>query len=284
MVKIGRLLRAILVLLTTLLYSSLSHDAHSGQANLEWDANTDNVAGYKAYYGTSSRNYSSVIDVGNQTTYTIPNLQDGTTYFFAVTAYNSSGVESGYSNEVSYTLSIACTYNISPVSRAVGSSGETGAVGVTAPAGCGWTAVSNVSWIIPTSNSSGTGNGTVNYSVAVNSSTTSRSGTMTIAGKIFTVTQGGAPSASCSYKISPTSQSFNYRGGKGKISVTSGKGCSWSASSNASWIAITSGSSGSGKGTVLFSVSRNSSPSSRSGTVTVAGQTFTITQGANRRR
>jgi hypothetical protein len=52
---------------------------------------------------------------------------------------------------------------------------------------CNWTAVSNVSWITITSGASGTGSGTVTYSVA--STTSSRTGTMTIAGLTFTVKQ-----------------------------------------------------------------------------------------------
>jgi ABC-type molybdate transport system ATPase subunit len=58
-------------------------------------------------------------------------------------------------------------------------------VSVTAPDGCAWTAVSNVSWITILSGASGSGNGTVSYSVA--STTRARSGTMTIAGQTLTV-------------------------------------------------------------------------------------------------
>lgn len=62
---------------------------------------------------------------------------------------------------------------------------------MTASSGCGWTAVSNVSWITITSGSSGSGNGTVGYSVAANSSTSPRQGTLIIAGRTFTVSQAG---------------------------------------------------------------------------------------------
>ncbi|HHN65661.1 MAG TPA: fibronectin type III domain-containing protein, partial [Nitrospirae bacterium] len=68
---------------------------------LSWDANTESdLAGYKVYYGTSSRNYTETIDVGNTTTYQITGLSEGT-YYFAVTAYDTSGNESDYSEEVS---------------------------------------------------------------------------------------------------------------------------------------------------------------------------------------
>lgn len=82
----------------------------------------------------------------------------------------------------------------------------------------------------------------------------------------------------CTFSISPTSASFSSSGGTGSVSVTAGTGCAWTAVSNATFITITSGSSGSGNGTVNYSVASNSSTSSRTGTMTIAGQTFTVTQ------
>jgi len=78
------------------------------------------------------------------------------------------------------------------------------------------------------------------------------------------------------FSISPTSQSFDSNGGSGSVTVTSDS--SWTAASDASWITINSGSSGSGNGTVNYTVSANSSTSQRTGTITIAGQTFTVTQ------
>ncbi|NJN45303.1 MAG: PKD domain-containing protein, partial [Candidatus Competibacteraceae bacterium] len=77
-----------------------------GQATLAWDANNEsNLGGYRLYLGKSSRNYTSNINIGLQTSYTVSNLQEGQTYFFAVTAYDTSGtIESNYSNEVSKTI------------------------------------------------------------------------------------------------------------------------------------------------------------------------------------
>ena len=67
---------------------------------------------------------------------------------------------------------------------------------VTAPNGCIWTATSNVSWITITSGESGNGNGTVEYSVAANPGTSSRTQTLTIASQTFTVIQAGTPQVS----------------------------------------------------------------------------------------
>ncbi len=63
----------------------------------------DDVAGYRLYYGTASQIYTVTNDVGNVTTNTVSGLVGGVTYFFAVRAYNTIGLESDFSNEVSYT-------------------------------------------------------------------------------------------------------------------------------------------------------------------------------------
>ncbi|HTW65364.1 MAG TPA: putative Ig domain-containing protein [Bryobacteraceae bacterium] len=98
-----------------------------------------------------------------------------------------------YQNTTSFQLQISqgptCTYSISPTSHPVSATGGTGSVNVTAATGCGWAATSNVDWITITSGASGTGNGTVAYSVGADASA-ARSGTLTIAGQTFTVNQG----------------------------------------------------------------------------------------------
>jgi len=117
--------------------------------------------------------------------------------------------------------------------------------------------------------------GLVPTGVAVNPST----------GKIYVANQS-APSIyvvacappSCTYTISSTSQSFAAEGGTGSVNVSAGNGCVWTATSNAGFLSVTSGSSGSGNGTVGFSVAANTDTSQRTGTITIAGQTFTVTQ------
>src|SRR5262249_27060435 len=96
--------------------------------------------------------------------------------------------------------SSSCTFSIAPTSQSFASTGGTGSTNVTAGAGCPWSAVANDSWLRITGGASGNGNGSVNYSVDANTSTSPRSGTLTVAGRTFTVTQDGAP---CTYSISP---------------------------------------------------------------------------------
>ena len=78
-------------------------------------------------------------------------------------------------------------------SKLFSSAGGTGAIAVTPPDGCAWTATSNASWINLTT-ASGTGPGTVQYTVAPSTSTSSRSGTITIQGQAFPIFQAGTSS------------------------------------------------------------------------------------------
>jgi subtilisin family serine protease len=85
---------------------------------------------------------------------------------------------------------------------------------------------------------------------------------------------------SCSYSISATSQSFSAGSAASAVNVTAGAGCGWTAASNdPSFITITSGAGGTGNGTVNFSVAANTG-AARTGTLNIAGQTFTVTQAA----
>ncbi len=84
-----------------------SGNLFAGGVNLAWDASTSSsVGGYKVSYGQTSGNYTSTIDVGKTATYAVSGLQEGSQYYFAVKAYDStkSTEESVYSNEVSKTV------------------------------------------------------------------------------------------------------------------------------------------------------------------------------------
>ena len=77
--------------------------AGANPVTLAWDANPESdIAGYKVYSGTNSRVYSTVVDVGNRTTVTLSNLSSGRTYFLALTAYDTTALESDFSQEITY--------------------------------------------------------------------------------------------------------------------------------------------------------------------------------------
>jgi hypothetical protein len=177
-----------------------------------------------------------------------------------------------------------CAANISPTSQNVpAAGGSVISVTVSAAATCQWSATSGATWITINSGATGTGNGSVVFSVAANTGA-ARTGTLSIAGRAFTVSQAGSssptpPPASCSYSISPHSDSVPVLGDTGNVDVSTTSACTWSASSNASWITITSGASGTGNGRVGYLVLPNVG-GSRTGTLTVAGETFTVSQAA----
>ena len=85
-------------------------------------------------------------------------------------------------------------------------------------------------------------------------------------------------SPTCSFAISPTTQAIAPAGGSGSVTVTAGSGCGWTAASNATWISITAGGAGTGNGTVAYSVTADVTASARSGTLTIAGRTLTVSQ------
>jgi len=88
-----------------IIFFLLIASAHAQQANLAWNANAEtDLQAYKVYQGTASRTYSSNANVGNSTNCTISGLETGKTHYFSVTAVDSAGNESGYSNEISYMV------------------------------------------------------------------------------------------------------------------------------------------------------------------------------------
>ena len=87
----------------------------------------------------------------------------------------------------------SCAYSLQSANASVSADASTGSVTVTTGGTCSWLAVSNNAWITITGGSSGTGNGTVTYSVAENTGAKQRTGTITIAGHSYAVTQAGVP-------------------------------------------------------------------------------------------
>jgi hypothetical protein len=93
---------------------------------------------------------------------------------------------------------------------------------------------------------------------------------------VGTVTVAGG---ACSYVINPSSQAFSELGQVGSVQVTAGAGCAWSAASESQWLNLLSTATPvTGSGTVAYSVDRNLGSNARTGTLTIAGMAFTVTQ------
>ena len=168
-------------------------------------------------------------------------------------------------------LNPSCTYSVNPPSTTLPASGGSGNIGVTTVGGCAWTAAASQTWIHTTS--SGIGSGTVAYTVDANSTTSARAGSITVGGQTFTISQTGA---TCTYALSSSGTSLPASGGSGNIVVNTAGGCAWTAAASQTWIHTTS--SGTGSGTVAYTVDANATTSLRTGTITVGGQTFTLSQ------
>ncbi|MDA8241246.1 MAG: PKD domain-containing protein [Nitrospiraceae bacterium] len=196
---------------------------------------------------------------------------------YGTSIHDPGPVTLGVLKDIGWSLAETCTYSINPQINSFNLNGGSGSVSITAGAGCAWTAISNnASWLHVTSGASGTGGGTVGYSVDQYTGTGSRQGTMTIAGQTFTVNQTG-----CTYGLSPgSSPIFTSAGASGQtFSVTTnGTICPWTAAESLSWVSITSGASGTGNGTVTYTVDPYSSVPWRSGNINVADKSFAITQ------
>jgi hypothetical protein len=175
-----------------------------------------------------------------------------------------------------------CTYSGSPSTQSVPSGG--GAFSASLITSCAWTASSDQPWLTLTSASSGSGDATITYAVAANTTSAARIGHLTVSGAggtvQLTVTQN-VPSL-CTYALSPTTQSAPDGGGTFIVTLTAG--CAWTASSNQPWLTIAAGASGSGNATITYTVSANTSGSPRTGQIAVSGaggsEQLTVTQSA----
>lgn len=87
------------------LFSGTKADAQS--VTLTWDPSpTSTVVGYRLHYGTTSGDYPNKVTLSKNTLHTLNGLTAGTRYFFVVTAFTDSGLESDFSNRVDYTIPV----------------------------------------------------------------------------------------------------------------------------------------------------------------------------------
>jgi hypothetical protein len=183
--------------------------------------------------------------------------------------------EIGTNIEVAAQTTLPRIASIAPVSKSFSATGGTGSVALTMPGSCDWSATSSSGFVSITSANTGTGDKVISYSVAPNAGPV-RTGTLNVAGLVFTVTQ----ESGCTFALSSTGQNFTAGGGPGTVNVTTATACGWTATTDAGFVSISSGNRFNGNGTVEYSLVANTSNSSRIGTITIAGQPFTVSQSA----
>ena len=225
-----------------------------------------------------------------------------TNNWISLTSTQGSGSSSfGYTNAANYGLGSrtgvvmvgiepftviqgACSYAVLPLSSNHLAGAEVGSVVVSAGPICGWSVSNTNGWITITSAQSGSGNGLVNYQLSPNPTDQSRSGTFTVAGYGYTITQSGK---FCDYTVGDGfSESPGFGHGEGleigEVPVYAEVGCSWEVINPVSWITIFDGQTGDGSGTVLYVVDANTGPA-RSTTLTIAGQDYNVSQASGQR-
>ncbi|HUQ95038.1 MAG TPA: choice-of-anchor R domain-containing protein [Bryobacteraceae bacterium] len=168
----------------------------------------------------------------------------------------------------------SCSYSLSPTSFPLPASGGSGTITVTTGSGCPYTVSPSAPGLTFPSGLSGSGSGAVNFAAPANNTSSPLVVILTIGGQQVTITQ---PSNVCFFTVSPLNPAVPAAGGALVFTVTGTAGCTWTTTSNASWLTTIGTGSGSGSGTVTI-FAAPAPGGQRSGTVTIAGQTITINQ------
>ena len=185
-----------------------------------------------------------------------------------------------------------CRYDVSPLSYGTGASGGSTTLSISTSSECSWTAARDVTWITFTSETTGSGNGSVGFAVAP-SRDDMRSGSIAVANQRIVVTQASGvpppppppptpppptppPPPACTYSLSRTSDFVGASDGTGEVNVSTTSTCTWTAVTNATWITVAPGVR-TGSGRVDYHHTPNPG-GLRTGTLTIAGLTFTVTQ------
>jgi hypothetical protein len=250
------------------------------EMTLQWET-LDNAHQYQVVVARDEAFEQAVVDTvidaeaADQMTYTLLDLEPSTLYYWRIHSLDRYLNQSAQSQVWHFTTS-DCAFEILPENQLFEAQGGTGGFAVSASANdCQWSAVADGDWIQITTEASGSGDGTVRYTVAANSDASQRAGTITLGGKSHTVTQQGT---SCTYNISSPEYSFGPEGGTNSFDVdASAADCEWSAMEDADWIEISAGADGSGDGTVSYTVAANTG-AARSAFIIAAGQEHIVTQ------
>jgi uncharacterized protein (TIGR03437 family) len=200
---------------------------------------------------------------------------------FTVDANRGATARSGFMTIALINVTVtqagaSCTFSMTPTTQNFPVAGGTSTF--TVQANCTWQATSNAGWIsVPANGIPGV---PVSYTVAADTCVAARSGAITVQQTnlpkppTLAVTQDGSPN---NISLSAYSATVTSAASDGRITVTTGNGCGWSATSTESWIQITFGASGAGNGGISYHLLANTT-AQRTGSIHVGALTFTITQ------
>jgi len=172
---------------------------------------------------------------------------------------------------------ITCTYTLSPSSRFHGFGTVAGSVKVTTKGECPWIVQNTNSWITVTSDTTNAGSANVTYTLAANRNLGHRTGLLTIADQLYSVTQWGT---NCTYVISPSSRFHHRQSETGLVSVAANSGCPWGVVNTNDWITITSNTEGTGSTSLSYTVGANPGLTERAGALLIGDLPFQVRQSA----
>lgn len=170
----------------------------------------------------------------------------------------------------------SCAEGLSHNATTVGFSGDIRVIAVSASATCNWQSVSGAWWITILSGSAGSGNGAVRFRVEANGDAAPRSGSITISGRPYMVTQSAA---GCTFEVTGPNAVL---GGAAstvpyQLNIVTAPGCDWTAMAYPSFPVITGTASGRGSGKISFVLPQNDN-APRQGYITIGGQFWRFVQ------
>ncbi|GEM_PF-1102172 len=247
----------------------ISHSAN-GYAVSFTATTTGNPTAYSWNFGDGSQNSSQ-----QNPSHTYPSTGVLTSYTVTLSLANYCGTKNA---TYTFTLTPNCVFNLSSNSATIDSAQQSVTINLTNTANCPWTSSSNCNFV-SVAPLSGSGNTSISIAIAENIDTTSRTCTITIADKTFTITQGGkiAP-VNCAFSLSSNNASIDSNQQSVNVNLTNSASCTWTSFANCNFVSV-SPSSGSGNANISIAVEENLDTVSRTCTVTIAGKTFTISQG-----
>jgi Domain of unknown function (DUF5666)/Viral BACON domain len=195
--------------------------------------------------------------------------------FAALTAGALACTSSQTSTALTAPTSAKCQVQLASTATSFTADGGAGTLAVTTTRDCAWSVSTSVNWVA-IANTSGQGEASIPYTVAVNPVPVSRAADITVSDATLQVSQAAAP---CRYSLSSQGTGVGSSGGTFAVDLTTIGGCTWTAQSDAAWLIVTSGASGSGNGTIRMSVDANSG-AARVGHIQAGGQLYTVSQGA----
>ncbi len=231
------------------------------------------------YYKCKVSTWSGSSDVYFGNTFTLGGWNgaaDGLTFFHS--ALTSAQVRELYNQQKGQKVVHTVTQGVqiaqlNKTKETAPAEGCTSSVALTLAQSVQWTAQSNSSWIQITSDTAGAGSASVEFTVGANLAVTSRTGSITVAGKTLTIEQEGLWA-----DVSSDDTSFGVESDSGTIWVETEGGGTWTASTDVDWIHLFD-ESGTGSTPVMFVVDDyTTTTASRSGTITIAGKKVVITQ------